>query len=429
MDSSMKMVGKGIPFRRGEEMKISKLTLAALGLATLTVFGLATDVQAANAPTDVTQNTATENGYKIAWSKVAAASDYTVTVVKDGKVVVAEASTGGKNEFSYVDQSKKVLTPGTSYKVQVRSVENGAKSSPAEANIATAPAVMTTFEQTGATTSSIKLSWNASAGATGYLVKMGKDAASAKDLSTITTTSINLTGLTADTAYYVAVYPVRKVTDKFYASEKCAFKTKAVTQADKVTGFKVADWNVKANYLRLSWTNSARYEAGYQVQFLTTAGKTIKTYNVYGRQANGIGVSNKKLKNKAMKARVRAYNTFNGEKVYGEWSNTLYLVPQANVTAKKVNATAIQLDWTKVTGAKKYQIMQATSDGGTYTKIATTKKNTYTVSGLKEGQEYYFYVKPVNAKMDGKNRSANKLSVQNDVVVQVYTSSSRVMIE
>ena len=410
-------------------MKISKLTFAALGLSLLAVLAPARDVSAANAPSDVTQNTSTEHGYKIAWSKVAGASDYTVTVVKDGKVVVAEASTGGKNEFAYVDQSEKVLLAGTSYKVQVRSVENGAKSAPVEANIATAPAVMTTFEQTGATTNSIKLSWSAAQGATGYLIKMGKDATSARDLSTITTTSINLTGLTADTAYYVAVYPVRKVTDKFYASEKCAFKTKAVTLAPKVSDVKVADWNVKANYLRLSWTNSARYEAGYQVQFQTAAGKNIKTYNVYGRKANGIGVSNKKLKNKAMIARVRAYNTFNGEKIFGEWSKPLYLVPQANVTAKKVNANSIELDWTKVTGAKKYQIMQATTDGGTYTKIATTKKNSYTVSGLKEGQEYYFYVRPINAKMGGKNRSANKLSIQNDVIVQVYTSSFRVMIE
>lgn len=415
-------------------MKLSKLTLAALGLTVLTVLAPVKDVSAAPAaPSDAAQNASTDNGFRVGWSAVSGATNYVATVVKDGKVIVGETSTGGKNEFTYKDDSRKILAAGTDYSVRIQAVDaSGAKSAAADVKVATAPAVMASFEQTDATNTSIKLSWTASPGATGYIVKMGKDAASAKDLNPTkpaTNTNINLTGLKADSAYYVAVYPVRKVTDKFFASDKCAFKTKAFTTAEKVTNVKVTDWNVKANFLRLTWKNTAKYEAGYQVRFYNAAGKSLKTYLVRGRNAKSYTAINKKLKNKAMSVKVRTYNTLNGKKVYGPWSDALYLVPQANVTAKKVNATSVELSWNKISGAKKYKIMMATSDGGNYSSAGTTTKTSYTVSGLKEGQDYYFYVRALNAKMGGKNHSSNKLDVPNDVNVQVYTSSNNVVME
>ena len=410
-------------------MRLSKITMAAFGLAAALVFAPTVANAAPAAPSGVAQVASTENGFKISWSRVSGATDYTVTIVKDGKVVVGETSTKNSNEFTYKDDKKKTIAAGTTYKVQVKSADASGKSAATEIDAATAPAVMSSFEQVEATENTMKFSWSASAGATGYLVKMGKDAASAKDLKVINTTTINLTGLKADSAYYVAVYPIRKVTDKFYASDKCAFKTKAVTTAGKVTKVKLAEWNVKANYIRLTWKNSAKYEAGYQVQFTDKDDKVVKTYNIRGRKVNGFTAINKKLKNKALCVKVRTYNTLNGKKFYGKWSSAMYLVPQANVTAKKVNATSVELSWTKIPGASKYQVMRATADGGKYKKVANTKKTKYTVKKLKEGQDYYFLVKAMGVKIGGKERESSKVSVPNDIYVAVYGSSKGVEIE
>ena len=107
----------------------------------------------------------------------------------------------------------------------------------------------------------------------------------------------------------------------------------------------------------------------------------------------------------------------------------MYLVPQANVTAKKVNATSVELSWTKIPGASKYQVMKATADDGKYKKVANTKKTKYTVKKLKEGQDYYFLVKAMGVKIGGKERESSKVSVPNDIYVAVYGSSKGVEIE
>ena len=72
------------------------------------------------------------------------------------------------------------------------------------------------------------------------------------------------------------------------------------------------------------------------------------------------------------------------------------------VTAKSKAKKQVKLTWKKVSGAKKYTVYRATSKNGKYTKIATTKKLSYTNKKLKSGKTYYYKVKAI-----AKNSAAN----------------------
>ena len=70
------------------------------------------------------------------------------------------------------------------------------------------------------------------------------------------------------------------------------------------------------------------------------------------------------------------------------------------VTPGKNEAT---LTWKKTPGAKKYVIYVALAKNGTYQKLVTTKKLTYTAKKLTPGATYFFKIRPVAVTGDGSN--------------------------
>lgn len=62
--------------------------------------------------------------------------------------------------------------------------------------------------------------------------------------------------------------------------------------------------------------------------------------------------------------------------------------------------SSVVLNWKKVSKATKYRIYLV--DGTTRTKVATTKKTTYTVKNLEPGTQYYFQVCAYNAAGEGQ---------------------------
>ena len=55
-----------------------------------------------------------------------------------------------------------------------------------------------------------------------------------------------------------------------------------------------------------------------------------------------------------------------------------------------------RLTWNAVTGASQYEIYRATSQSGTYTKMFTTAKTSYTNTSAKAGTTYYYKVKAIS---------------------------------
>ena len=63
------------------------------------------------------------------------------------------------------------------------------------------------------------------------------------------------------------------------------------------------------------------------------------------------------------------------------------------------------LTWNAVTGASQYEIYRATSQSGTYTKMFTTTKTSYTNTSAKAGTTYYYKVKAISKVRSTANSS------------------------
>lgn len=371
------------------------------------------------APKDAKQTISTETAVRVSWSAVPGATAYVYSYSSDNKTYTGEALTGNGGKDTFINVAGANWAAGNTYYVKVRAFDGTKYSEAVVATVATAPKAPATLTQVAADNTSATISWAASTGATGYLIRFGATQATAKDIQVVKTTSVKLTGLSADSAYYLAVYPIRQVTTSFYASENCVENPRVLTTAPAVTGLKLASWDVKSNIVTLQWNNTAKYENGYQIEIYKANNKLVKTYNIYGRRAKSKTFILKSVKNTPFQYRVRTYTFMNGEKQYGAWSDLAYAIPQANVSAAKVSDNAVKLSWTKVPGAKNYTVYRATKEGGKFKKVATTKKAAYTVKNLKTYKDYYFYVKANGVSIGGKKRNSTKLDEQNDIYVYI----------
>lgn len=371
------------------------------------------------APKDAKQTISTETAVRVSWSAVPGATAYVYSYSSDHKTYTGEALTGNGGKDTFINLAGANWAAGNTYYVKVRAFDGTKYSEAVVATVATAPKAPATMTQVAADNASATVSWAASTGATGYLIRFGATQATAKDIQVVKTTSVKLTGLSADSAYYLAVYPIRQVTTSFYASENCVENPRVLTTAPAVKGLKLASWDVKSNIVTLQWNNTAKYENGYQIEIYKADNKLVKTYNIYGRRAKSKTFILKSVKNTPFQYRVRTYTFMNGEKQYGAWSDLAYAIPQANVSAAKVSNNAVKLSWTKVPGAKNYTVYRATKEGGKFKKVATTKKAAYTVNNLKTYKDYYFYVKANRVSIGGKKRNSTKLDEQNDIYVYI----------
>ena len=361
------------------------------------------------APKDAKQTISTETAVRVSWSAVPGATAYVYSYSSDNKTYTGEALTGNGGKDTFINLAGANWAAGNTYYVKVRAFDGTKYSEAVVATVATAPKAPATMTQVAADNASATVSWAASTGATGYLIRFGATQATAKDIQVVKTTSVKLTGLSADSAYYLAVYPIRQVTTSFYASENCVENPRVLTTAPAVKGLKLASWDVKSNIVTLQWNNTAKYENGYQIEIYKADNKLVKTYNIYGRRAKSKTFILKSVKNTPFQYRVRTYTFMNGEKQYGAWSDLAYAIPQANVSAAKVSNNAVKLSWTKVPGAKNYTVYRATKEGGKFKKVATTKKAAYTVNNLKTYKDYYFYVKANRVSIGGKKRNSTKI--------------------
>ena len=386
------------------------------------------DVKAASAPVDAKQTASQEDGVKVSWSAVPGAKSYVYSFSTDGTNYTQESPTGNGGVDTYVTVvNATLLKPGTDYYIKVRAFDGASYSEAVVVRTATAPAIPTSIKQIDAEPNSLTVNWEKSAGATGYVVRFGTSEATAKDYATVKNTTCKLTGLTPDTQYYLAVFPVRKVSSSFSASYSAIVCYKLITTAPAVKDLKLTEWDVRTNQIELSWSNTAKYEGGYQCEVYSADGtKLLKTYSVAGRRAKKTYFKNKKLKNTPFQYRMRTYSTINGQKFYGAWSDMKVAVPQGILKAEKKSDTSIKLSWDKIAGARTYTIGIATKDGGKFKTLKTLKKTSFVVTNLDANKDYYFYVKANKVAVGGKTYSSTKVETTNDINVFITKYSDTV---
>lgn len=195
----------------------------------------------------------------------------------------------------------------------------------------------------------------------------------------------------------------------------------ATSVPKQVTGLKVSESTV--NSIKLTWTKVSGATKYRVFQASSSDGTYTKIDAV---TTNSCTVTGLKAGTKYY-YKVKAVNEAGVGKASAALSTqTTTGVPEqvTGVKASATNTSSIKLTWTKVAGAKKYRILQASVYDGTYTKIDAVTTNSCTITGLKAGTGYYYKVRAVNENGVGKASSILSTQTAFSTTTHVTTTSA-----
>lgn len=171
----------------------------------------------------------------------------------------------------------------------------------------------------GSKYNSIKATWKAAPGASGYYVKYKKSTSSAysgyKDAGS--RLYYEKTGLSAGAKYYFRVYPYVQVGgEKYIMNATECYRTSSGAYTLKKTSISKAS-KASSKYVKLSWKN-INGESGYQIARSKYKSKSFTVMKTVSAKYSSAKI--KTTKEKTYYYKVRAYRTVNGKKVPGPWS-------------------------------------------------------------------------------------------------------------
>lgn len=249
-----------------------------------------------------------------------------------------------------------------------------------------APEAVTNLKVKQVSYKEVKLTWNASALATEYdvFMKSYKEGATYKLSTTVTGTSAKVSGLMTgkDYTFYVAAKNNAGASE---ASSEVKFATKltgTVTLAIEPVG---------KTQFKLSWNKidgATRYivyrkRDDDKMKKVLTLGSNDTTYTTaempHGNYQFILKAGRYDSKDRVM---TDASNTVKG--------SVAKTKPSVTLTAGKKQ---VKVAWKALKGVTHYEVYRATSSGGTYKKLTTTKELSYTAKSLSSGKKYYFKVR------------------------------------
>lgn len=227
---------------------------------------------------------------------------------------------------------------------------------------------------------SITLTWDATAGATGYEVEVDRDD---KNLKNIPTGTIYIhTGLGADTPH---TYRVRaKNAGGASAWSEAISLSTLPNPPETPTQVKAVD--IKRDYITLTWDDMAR-AAGYEIEVDNLLGTIIDNGTSTTYKHEGL------IPDTVHTYRVRAKNAGGSS----NWSELLTITTLPNPPTTPTNVTAnagnteVKITWDAVVYATRYEIEL----DGVQTQSVTDY--TYLHSGLKAGEQHTYRIRAINA--------------------------------
>lgn len=161
----------------------------------------------------------------------------------------------------------------------------------------------------------------------------------------------------------------------------------------KVEGIKVK--KATATSITLNWSKSPS-GTGYAILCATSKSGTYKTVGLIESRGTTTFTHKKLSKNKTYYYKVIAFKTVDASRITSVSSEILTAKTATGAPKityyKNSSKKAAKLKWGKVSGASGYQVYMKVS-GGSYKKVYSGKKLTYTAKKLKKGKTYYFKVR------------------------------------
>jgi hypothetical protein len=332
----------------------------------------------------------TDTTIKYTWDAVNGISGYDVEF--DGKLI-----DNGNNTSYEVDG----LTAGTTHTFRVREKANDASGDWSDMRHKTTLGVISSDSVTSSVTdTTIRLTWDAVIGATGYDVEFDGNV-----IDNGSSTSYEVSGLAAGTTHKIRLRA--KTLDTIGQwSNGIDEITLAVITANNI------NTSVSETSIKYTW-NEVAGAVGYDVEI---DGKTTDNGNSTSYEADSLQPGTKHT----FRVRAKAVSTV------GQWSDiitktTLAVILPSDITTS-ITHTSIQLDWKAVVGATGYDVEV---DG----KVIDNGTNTsYKVDGLDIGSSHTFRIRAKSQDTIGEwstviNESTKSIDkVKNTAVQAVYNS-------
>ena len=325
------------------------------------------------------------NSVRLSWGSVTDATRYQVRSAgssSDNFVTIAETS-----ELSY---SHTGLTCGAEYYYRVAAIDSDgneiglsgikfAKPIPAEPS---------GLDAVSASYSSISITWNAVAGASGY--EIYRDGVLIRTQSARAYTD---TGLTTGTSYGYTVRAYRAMSPDVYGDFAYAACIPVCSAPTNVRAVSTGSTSVT-----VSW-NAALGADGYALYYsddASTSAPALASDSISSSPYEQVSL----ITGTEYHFFVKAYVLVNGAKLFSDASASASATPlptaPSSIAAVSMSDASIKITWSVVQGASGYKIYRSDTSNVTASDLlATVRGNTntsYTNEGLVTGQRYYYKV-------------------------------------
>ena len=245
----------------------------------------------------------------------------------------------------------------------------------------------------------VALTWNTSAGASGYYVQRSTVSGGPyMQIAAQGTASFTDTGLTNGTKYFYVVSSYNMQGTSANSVEVSA--TPAAPVPATPIGLTATAGNTQ---IALSWTASSG-ATSYNVKRSTTSGSG---YQTIGSPTTASFTNTGLTNGTAYFYVVSAVNAAGESSNSAQASATPAVAPQPPAAPTGLSATAgnaqVSLTWTASAGATSYHVKRSTTSGGGYTQMAAPTSANFTDTGLTNGTTYFYVVTALNAAGESAN--------------------------
>jgi len=354
----------------------------------------------------------------VSWEKVEGAKKYEVyrATSEKGKYSKVKTTTA----LSYTD-TKASVGKSYYYKVKTIAASSSANSGYSEIKsclcICAQPAVTVKIGTTGKPT----LSWKKVTGASKYeIYRSYTEDGEYTLLSTQKGLSYTDSALPLDTECFYKVNAIAAVATRnsIDATPKAVHSSCAQpvikAAADPVTGYPVITWTAVEGAVEYEISCNTKSSGSYTVLDTVTDVSYTDTTAAAG---------------KVYYYKVTAICESGARSVVSSYKSTYCDCKKPDITVEpKASSGKPVVSWTKITGAKKYEVYRATSEKGKYSKVKTTTALSYTDTKASVGKTYFYKVKAIASKSSANSvysdiKSCLCICAQPAVTVKLNTAT------
>lgn len=372
----------------------------------------------ANAASSVTASSFTAN-----WASTTGATDYRIDVSTNSGFTAGNF-VGSYNNLSVSGQSVSVtgLSAGSTYYYRVRgNNSSGVSVSSNVINAITISNPPVAIAATNINGTSFTANWNSVASAADYRLDVSTNSSFSSFVSgyndrIVAGLSENVTGLTSGQTYY---YRVRSVNTSGFSSNSNNIIVPGSPIATVSTSNTTSSFNA-------NW-NSVTGATSYYIDVATdnSFSDILTGYNNLSIASNSVSVTSLSQGSKYF-YRIRAISS-GGTSINSNVieATTISAAPVAN-SATSVTNTSFTANWSPSIGASSYRLDVATdalftSILSSYNNVAITGTS-HSITGLSDGQAYYYRVRAINA--GGVSSNSNVINLTTIPVAPVALASS-----